>query len=355
MHSDLACPTCRVPLTRTADGASLACSACDTGYPIVSGRLPILVPDPLRHVTAERQVLAGFADQHEEGARGYAALAGRGSLRAETMRGISHALAGNAALLRDLAGTLPEVETEPFAYQVPPGADLLNALLRDWGGSASAEAEIAATFEAVTGAFGTETPGRCLLLGAGTGRLLCALAENLPEIVGVDLSLGMALLYDRLCETGRIGFHHPMVGNFRRAEDEIRRLEARHALAPRRPAYLVADAARLPFTDGQFDTVLSPYFTDLMPLSRLLPEMRRILRPCGRFLHFGPLGYAFSPGEEEYYAADQLPDAFAQFGFRMGPQRHVETSYLADPRRLNRLGFDNLLFVARSEPIGDRD
>ena len=40
---------------------------------------------------------------------------------------------------------------------------------------------------------------------------------------------------------------------------------------------MLGDATRAPFPDGAFEVVLSAYFTDLVPLSRLLPEVRRLL------------------------------------------------------------------------------
>jgi SAM-dependent methyltransferase len=44
--------------------------------------------------------------------------------------------------------------------------------------------------------------------------------------------------------------------------------------------------------------VVSIFFTDVIPLSKLLPEVRRVLRPGGRFISVGPLHYHFTDRAE---------------------------------------------------------
>jgi len=45
--------------------------------------------------------------------------------------------------------------------------------------------------------------------------------------------------------------------------------------------YCVADARQMPFADASLDLVVSAFFTDVVPLSALLREVRRVLAPEG--------------------------------------------------------------------------
>jgi ubiquinone/menaquinone biosynthesis C-methylase UbiE len=62
--------------------------------------------------------------------------------------------------------------------------------------------------------------------------------------------------------------------------------------------YVIADALLLPIPDASLEAVVSIFFTDVIPLSRLLPEVRRVLRPGGRFISVGPLVYHFEDKAE---------------------------------------------------------
>ncbi len=97
-------------------------------------------------------------------------------------------------------------------------------------------------------------PGRLLDLATGSGVLAASLARACPAatVVGADFSLPM-----------------------------LRRAQARERVA----RLAVADAMRLPFSDGAFDAVTVAFGLRNMPsYSGALEEMRRVLRPGGRVL-----------------------------------------------------------------------
>jgi len=95
--------------------------------------------------------------------------------------------------------------------------------------------------------------GRLLDVGCGTGALLSALAERVPEalLTGIDPSGGMLAVGRR-----RLGDDASLVQGY---------------------------AERLPFADGVFDTVVSMNALHYFPAPDAgLAEMRRVLRPTGR-------------------------------------------------------------------------
>jgi ubiquinone/menaquinone biosynthesis C-methylase UbiE len=98
--------------------------------------------------------------------------------------------------------------------------------------------------------------GRVLEIGAGTG---FNLAHYPPEVEEIVIS-------------------EPAAGMLRRAEDKAAALD--------RPVRSVeAPAEQLPFEDGEFDTVVSTLvLCSVEDQDRALAEIRRVLKPDGRFL-----------------------------------------------------------------------
>jgi len=98
---------------------------------------------------------------------------------------------------------------------------------------------------------------------------------------GLDLASGTGLIYRRL--TRRLG-PNSVVGL------DINRAMLRRARRCDPGARLVqADSVRLPFRDASFDLVTAGYLFKYVPLDALAREVRRVLRPSGRFG-----GYDFS-------------------------------------------------------------
>lgn len=124
-----------------------------------------------------------------------------------------------------------------------------------------------------------QPPRRALDVGTGTGSGALAIAERFPaaEVIGVD-------------------FSEPMVA------------QAASKVTPSlagRVSFRRADAASLPFNDGEFDLVAH---NNMIPF---FDEIARVLRPGGHAL------FAFSSGAETpiYVAADRLQAELERRGF----------------------------------------
>ncbi len=100
-----------------------------------------------------------------------------------------------------------------------------------------------------------EGRGRCLDVGCGGGHFALAVAELGWNVVGVDVS-----------------------------EDQLRLARERAA----RVEAVLADAAALPFRDGEFNAAYSTFtHTDFGDFGAALREVRRVLRQGGRFVYIG--------------------------------------------------------------------
>jgi SAM-dependent methyltransferase len=135
---------------------------------------------------------------------------------------------------------------------------------------------------------------RAVYLGAGLGRLAFEGGKHFSSVIAAELSFACAALFMAV-RAGPVDFCWV---NWKGAASERELVEVYRAAFPSENYganidYVIADALSLPIPDASLEAVVSIFFTDAIPLSRLLPEVRRVLRPGGRFISVGPLFYLF--------------------------------------------------------------
>lgn len=339
------CPHCRsiLPAQR---GASLSCEHCQVIFPFIAGTIPILVKDPDVYIAGERQLIQHDAARFQATSDYYLQVAGTTDIRQQTLRELATGFMQNGKLLTELSEMLPAETLGTVDHGLSLGADLFASLRKDWSGAEETEAELQIAITAILEVLSQAPPQRTLVLGAGAGRVMCEIDAIFPGTVGIDLSSALATAFAKLCQIGQLTAYMLHQGNFLHGADECDAIHAHRELAAGNPHFVVADASVLPFPDGSFDTILANYFTDILALSKWLPEAKRVLAPGGQIIHFGPLGYAF-PEIAEYYSVDQLSSAFGKYGFAISEPKFVRSSFYANRHRLNRFDLDNLLFTAR--------
>jgi SAM-dependent methyltransferase/uncharacterized protein YbaR (Trm112 family) len=356
--SELVCPapSCHAVLVCQSESPLLTCPRCTRTYPLIAGLLPVVVPEPARHLAAEairlRKDIAWFREQ------GALLSAGqrRFPSRAPSQERMRTALARTGELLDEiLTAIVPQLDpralldvatrpAEPTAY----GARRLCSLLRrDFGGEIESERELGA----LVGAVREETrrararTDRMLVLGCGVGRLAEEFASFGSEVSAIDLS-PVLLMAAQLLQEQPLELCDLQSRNARSAASQARLFTARRPASRAAVAYSVADATAMPFADGSWPTIVSVYFTDVVPLSRLLPEVWRVLEPGGHLLHVGPLGYHFDD-LAEHYAADELLEHLQSSGFGVTPPRWIPSTHNRAEGSLYTASFDNLVFTAR--------
>jgi hypothetical protein len=314
-----ACPRCGGSLDEV--DAGLGCAACGAGFPRLSG-VPCLLPDAAaardrwssqasRYVALVEQSLAATQAQLEQ----FTLLPSTRGRLERLLAANRHNAESIAALCR--AAGFGDAEASAGSSAGAGGLEFVayfNHVLRDWSGDPAAEIENERTRDAVldiVACASTERRrwGRTLVLGAGACRLAYDLAQRCrPSMtVALDASPFLLLAAERilfgpgllLCEIPE------SPGDLSTACVE-RELRARDG-APSHLHLVLGDAMAAPFRPGSFDTVVTPWFVDIVDadLRDVLSVIFGLLAPGGAWINVGPLNYpAERPAMQRYTAAE---------------------------------------------------
>jgi hypothetical protein len=344
LPSVLACPRChRGPVTK--DRAGWICGACSSGFPVI-GEIPWLFPEP-RQTLAEWRGRLSLLTQHlaTEAAVMRASLEDA-ALPAATRRRLEHVAKANEEQierLRDLLAPLgierssiAEATHQGLGTRLPTEQGLTNYyvnLHRDW---AWGDEENLASMQQLRALLGSELEGlgRTLVLGAGAGRLAYDLhaAGDAALTVATDFN-PLLLFVARELFAGRTVELYEFPIAPRRIEDHavLRRLTAP---APARPGLelVAADALQSPFAEGAFDTVVTPWFIDIIgePFARVAARVNLALKAGGRWINFGSLAFSRA-AHIERVSLEEVTELVPQCGFAEFKASETSMPYMRSP------------------------
>lgn len=344
LSSVLACPRCRRgPVTPSRAG--WICDACSSGFPVI-GDIPWLFPDP-RQALADWRGRLGMLTGHlaAEAAAMHAAAASVG-IAAATRRRLEHVAAAHEdqiVRLRALLAPLGLDESgaalathQGLGTRLPLQQGLTNYyvnLHRDWSWG---EEENARALEEIRAALSGSLAGlgRTLVHGAGAGRLAYDLHVNgdAPLTVATDFN-PLLLFVAREVFAGRNVELYEFPIAPRRSEDHavLRRLAA--PALPRPGLELVAaDALQPPFADGAFDTVVTPWFVDIIgePFARVAARVNLALKPGGRWINTGSLAFSRA-AHADRIGLDEVRELLPAAGFGAATVREASMPYMRSP------------------------
>lgn len=288
----LACPRCGGALT--GDGGAPSCAACGVGYPPL-GRVPCLLPDGDRWRALWRAQLAAIHVEADDTLAVFAGELRKPALVPDTRARLERQTAIARQMVADIDAAVADVgppadEPEPIPGYQP--LESLHLLHRDWGWPESDEnARALGVVERVLCA----PLGRVLVIGAGACRLAYDLhvRHGAVETVALDVDPLALSVAARTIAGERVALTEA-----RSDATDLARLSAPRTLhAPDGPArglnVVLGDGLAPPLRPHAFDTVVTPWFIDLVPPDGrdLLGVLRRMLAPGGRWLNYGPLLY----------------------------------------------------------------
>jgi uncharacterized protein YbaR (Trm112 family) len=360
------CPACGGALEDAGD--EVRCAACRTRFPTVQG-IPVLSADARawlsdwrRQAGVYQQLLARGRQQMDEQLAPFDLLPATRQ-RLETLRA---ATADNGQRVLELLAAAG-IEAQPQEGEVSEaGFNLIeyyDHLLRDWAWDEESD-ENARSRDLALRALGDDRRlGRTLVLGAGGCRLAYDLHMRCkPELtVALDISPLFLIAAKRVMfGNGLRLFEFPAIPRDRASACLERDLRA-PAGSPARFHLLLADAFAAPLRPGAFDTVLTPWFIDIVPVDvrDTLGVIHGLLAPGGRWLNFGPLNYAKERPHAQRYLPDELAALIGLAGFELGDVAEAEIQLLGSGAAANGRTDRVLAFVARkpvtppTPPAGD--
>jgi hypothetical protein len=320
-----------------------------------------LLREPAAHVEHWRRQLGLVLQQAAETTRALevqAAEPGVGGATQTRLHGLGRAI---AAQFGDLARVFEPALGEPLPARegvgLPRGAaDYVNLLFRDWAWSSANDDENARSLASVRRIAGGRDLGRTLVLGAGACRLAydlhvhCGGSET--AVVDVDpylLVVGEVVIRGGTVDLTETSANAPEVDPVSRRW----RLSAPSGpLDPDRFHFFLADGTDPPFADQAFDTIVTPWFIDQVPidLEALLRRLHGLLAPGGRWINHGPLIYRPDALPiARWYTRQEIFDLASAVGFRIGAWQSASEPHLVSPLTGRGL-IENVLTFEASRP-----
>jgi uncharacterized protein YbaR (Trm112 family) len=315
------CPGCSGRLTMENDSFACNSDGCGLCFPPL-GRVPCLLPRPGQWLDLWRKQLGLIHAEADRTIATFDAEARKPGLLRTTLQRLREQSELTRKIVAEIDGVLVPAIGQPIAHADPiPGfspLETLHLLHRDWGWPESDEnARALGCVERVLGA----PLGRTLVVGAGACRLAYDLHQNhgATMTVAVDIDPLVLLVAEKVVHGDRV-----VLTEARSNATEITRLSAVRTLeAPSgtvdRFYPLLANGLALPLADESFDTVVTPWFTDLVPPDQRdwVTKVRRLLRDEGRWVNYGPLLYPPSRPAACRFSREELLELVEMAGFEV--------------------------------------
>jgi len=337
----LACPRCTASLRR--DAADWLCPGCATRFATLEG-IPWLLPEPAASLGEWRDRLHRLVQELQRQAESVRAELNAPDLLTATrsrLKLLAQAYADHARRLQSLLAplALDRKQTELATHlglrtRLPPSQDLASYYVnvhRDW---VWGEEENRASLDLMEQVLGAQPLGKTLVFGAGACRLAYDLhrAREPALTVASDINPFLLLVAARvLAGTGVSLYEFPIAP---RGIDDHAILRELQAPAPVGANFhlVFADALHAPFAAGAFDTVVTPWFIDIIAadLAELAPRINRLLAPGGRWVNFGSVAFAHREAAR-CYSLEETLEVIGRVGFRTSPPREAALPYMRSP------------------------
>jgi hypothetical protein len=329
----------------TLERAGWMCGACSSGYPVIGG-VPWLFADPRQALAAWRSRLSLLTQHLANEAAAMRAESRAAALPASTRRRLTQVAAANDdqvarldALLAPLGmdqASASEGTLQALGTRLPTEQGLTNYyvnLHRDWSWGGEENAAALAEIRSIAGG-NLSGLGRTLIQGAGAGRLAYDLhAEgDSPLTVATDFNPLLLFAAREIFAGGAVELYEfPIAPKDVDSHAVLRKLSAPSA-ARAGLELVAADALQPPFADGAFDTVVTPWFVDIIgeSFTRVAARINLLLRPGGRWINFGSLAFSRAAFAERV-TLEEVRDLLPTAGFAAPEVRESSMPYMRSP------------------------
>lgn len=352
------CPTCaggslrqKIPLP----GSGWDCGQCGAHYPtaLIGKRpLPWLFPNPEQTRSAWRQRVTSFARANEHREQGLAAaiadLLKEGLDGEPAHRRLTRAHQGQVRLQATIGNLLAPLDlaseanaTGALVDPLPAEQGLLsyfNNLFRDWNWENGETSAMLDAINQVLKADPRSTLGHVLTLGSGAARLSYDLhSKHRPDSSTLlDLNPLLMVAGMTVMDGGEVLLpEEPLAPSDIDDSCTITRCALPEGARPPTGTFscILGDACAPPFASESFDTVLTPWLIDILPvpLPQFAATVNRLLPIGGRWVNTGSLAFAHS-NPRHNYAPDELGAVLEAAGFELRAEYSTRQRYMHSPR-----------------------
>jgi hypothetical protein len=353
----LACPSCRSEIEGLAPRPEgLSCRQCGTRFPLYkSGAMPIpwLFRDPdgallewrarfnsyLHSSTAEQNRLHGAVTDPRCSKSAAARIRFVAEAKEVQRRQIFELL---SPLGLDTPRSSPALDRSGVLHtRLPRQQGLLSYydnVFRDWAWNNGENERLLDCVARVIARVPSYRAGKVLTLGAGACRLPYDFHRQYsPELsVALDLNPLLALLASRVLQGHTVPFYEFPIAPLNKSSFAV----LRHCAAPyalgddalARFHVVLCDATQPPLKPGSFDTVLTPWYVDIVAqdLVDCVRSVNRLLAPGGVWLNTGSLAF-FHRNAAWCYSEEEAVELLTANGFEVLAAERLSMPYLQSP------------------------
>lgn len=334
------CPNCFGELV--SKSAQPYCEKCRQKYPLING-IPILVSQPDCFLS-EWRFKVGFqlnSMAHELSQVQAEILETKSALTKERLErhtvGLEHNLTVWNELTKSLMGSknLPVEKMRALKAELPLAQTLMgyeSNIYRDWGWG---DEENKLALETVIQASkGKDLGARVLILGAGAGRLAADLSRlsGVEIVVALDIHPFMLMFGNEMSKGHQRELYEFPIAPLS-ADSTVKKVALKDPQgASGKVMWLAADGLNPPFKESTFDTVVTPWFIDVVPLEidQMASNINFVLRTNGHWINFGPYGFVRNKPKNRW-SQGEIVESFEKRGFKASDQKVSWVPYMNSP------------------------
>jgi len=340
-------------------------------YPVIDG-IPVLLANPALFLAENYYLYGKYILKQEEMAGNFGNVYQGLSFRKNAADNLQKSTLSNLRLIQNTISITEKYFDKAQLLNVAvnnKSQDLhqvkaLSYLKRDWCGLPEAEEQLSIihnNLSAIIREYCHDTQ-TALILGAGLGRIAWDISDHFDHLYATDLALPMASFYNMIAKGRQINFadinfsqiHYNIhsTRNIAASASAVGYSDKDRTNINNKISYFLSDATRLPLPDCSVSCIFSVYFTDVLPFQQLFPEINRVLKKDGLFIHFGPLGNNFSQVQTMFTAEDIKAYLF-KYEYEGVYEKTAGSFHMKTGEKMHADFYDNWIYAARKKEEAD--
>jgi len=346
VFSVLQCPKCEShTLHQDSDKSSISCRSCQQSYPLLSfgdTSLPFLFSDVSTAVYDWCARIRGFNKKITEEINSLAEYLKDKTLSKLTRERMKQQLNAKKQYQAQILNHLQCFDQFQTSDSVVENAEIaknqgvdsyINNIFRDWCWENDENKELIDALDSVIEK--NFNPGLTVTLGAGVSRLSYDFHKKYKAEHSVLIDINPVLLgyAKRILNNEKIKLNEFPIAPESSADFCVEQVcSSNEVCANDDFTLLLADALNAPLKQKVFDTVLTPWFIDIVPIDfkDLISHVSRLLKPGGVWVNTGSLAF-FHKNEKWNYSQEEIVDLLKKFGFSNIKVNRKKINYLHSP------------------------